>query len=293
MTPELEATRKDFLQVRQEGVRTVGRPVSRHALDAVLPVGYLVRSASATQFRRWASEVLCRYTMNGSATNERCLKEFGVLTDILATSHDENLSGLSDVMRRYTQDFDLLSSYDRGTFDETAGTTPTWALNLSASRKAIAIVRSQFQNDELFGAERGDGFSTVLDQIEQSSFGQPLYPTVEGRAVHLIRFPTETSAAPSPSRHSLLSPRHPAQSRRTRSSVSCVPSLPRTSSRPVRPVHDSYAGGRGYQPPARSLCLPRAPHRPDISSAPRPWLSAASAKSNPQPCPMSTGQPIG
>ena len=182
------ATTEDFPVVRQEGARMVRRSLEHFNLDAVLSVGYRVRSASATQFRRWASEVLRRYIMKGSATNERRLKELGVLTDILATSHDENLSGLSDVMRRYTQDFDLLNSYDRGTFDETAGTTPAWSLNLSAAREAIAIVRSQFPNDELFGAERGDGLSTVLDQIEQSSFGQPLYPTVEDRAAHLIYF---------------------------------------------------------------------------------------------------------
>ena len=181
-------TTEDFPVVRQEGARMVRRSLEHFNLDAVLSVGYRVRSASATQFRRWASEVLRRYIMKGSATNERRLKELGVLTDILATSHDENLSGLSDVMRRYTQDFDLLNSYDRGTFDETAGTTPAWSLNLSAAREAIAIVRSQFPNDELFGAERGDGLSTVLDQIEQSSFGQPLYPTVEDRAAHLIYF---------------------------------------------------------------------------------------------------------
>ena len=38
----------------------------------------------------------------------------------------------------------------------------------------------------MFGTERGDGLSAVLDQIEQASLGQPLYPTVEDRAAHLI-----------------------------------------------------------------------------------------------------------
>ena len=97
--------------------------------------------------------------------------------------HDEILAA---VISRCAPDFELLNAYDRGTFATSAGTMPTWSLNLTAAREAIATVRKQFPDDELFGAERGDGLSAVLDQIEQSSFGEPLYATVEDRAAHLI-----------------------------------------------------------------------------------------------------------
>lgn len=98
-------------------------------------------------------------------------------------SPDENLSG---VVLHYTRDFDLLNAYDRGTFDDLAGTEPTWSFDLVAARKVIATLRNLFPADELFGAERGDGLGSVLAQIEQSSFGEPLYETVEDRAAHLI-----------------------------------------------------------------------------------------------------------
>ncbi len=53
-----EATCKDFLQVRQEGERQVRRKVQHYSLDAILAVGYRVRSQRGTQFRIWATERL-------------------------------------------------------------------------------------------------------------------------------------------------------------------------------------------------------------------------------------------
>lgn len=101
--------------------------------------------------------------------------------------HDESPDEiLSSVVWHYTRDFDLLNAYDRGTFDELVGTEPTWSFDLVSARKVIAAVREHFPTDELFGAERRDGLGAVLVQIEQSSFGEPLYATVEDRAAHII-----------------------------------------------------------------------------------------------------------
>lgn len=181
-----EATRKDFLQVRREGSRNVQRSVAHHSLDAVLSVGYRVRSSSATAFRRWANHVLRRYILEGAAVNDRRLAELGALTEILSRSRDENVSGLADVLHRYTSDFNLLNSYDKGEFDATGGTEPTWDMDLAVARDVVAVVSSQFPSDHMFGAERGDGLLGIIAQVEQTSFGEPLYPTVEDRAANLI-----------------------------------------------------------------------------------------------------------
>jgi hypothetical protein len=56
ITPE--TTCKNCLQVRSEGERQVRRTVKFYNLDAILAVGYRVRSPRGTQFRRWATERL-------------------------------------------------------------------------------------------------------------------------------------------------------------------------------------------------------------------------------------------
>ena len=52
------ATCKDYLQVRREGKREVSRNLRYYRLEAILSVGYRVRSHRSTQFRQWATPLL-------------------------------------------------------------------------------------------------------------------------------------------------------------------------------------------------------------------------------------------
>ena len=69
-----EATCKDDLQVRIEGGRQVQRMVRYYRLEAILAVGYRVRSVRGTQFRRWATERLGEYLLKGFTLDDERLK---------------------------------------------------------------------------------------------------------------------------------------------------------------------------------------------------------------------------
>lgn len=71
---EERATCKDFLQVRMEGTRQVRRAVKFYSLDAILAVGYRVRSPRGTQFRQWATERLREYLVKGFTMDDERLK---------------------------------------------------------------------------------------------------------------------------------------------------------------------------------------------------------------------------
>lgn len=71
------ATSKDFLQVRQEGARTVRRSVAHYNLDAIISVGYRVKSSVATHFRIWATQRLREYIVKGFTMDDERLKEAG------------------------------------------------------------------------------------------------------------------------------------------------------------------------------------------------------------------------
>lgn len=73
---ELEegATCKDYLQVRQEGGREVSRKLRHYGLEAILAVGYRVRSHRGTQFRQWATARLSEYLVKGFTMDDERLK---------------------------------------------------------------------------------------------------------------------------------------------------------------------------------------------------------------------------
>ena len=69
-----EATVRLFRTVQAEGERNVERDVEHYNLDMVLAVGYRVRSARGTQFRRWATERLGEYLLKGFTMDDERLK---------------------------------------------------------------------------------------------------------------------------------------------------------------------------------------------------------------------------
>lgn len=69
-----KATIKDFLIVRNEGNREVSRNIEHYNLDAIISVGYRIKSNVATQFRIWATQRLREYIVKGFALNDERFK---------------------------------------------------------------------------------------------------------------------------------------------------------------------------------------------------------------------------
>ena len=72
-----EVTCRDFRQVRREGSRNVARTLPHYNLDMIISLGYRVKSKTATQFRRWATERLKEYLIKGFTLDEERLKNLG------------------------------------------------------------------------------------------------------------------------------------------------------------------------------------------------------------------------
>jgi hypothetical protein len=69
------ATVKRYLTVRFEGTRAVERQLEHFNLEAILAVGYRVRSPRGTQFRRWATEQLRELLVKGFVLDDQRLKD--------------------------------------------------------------------------------------------------------------------------------------------------------------------------------------------------------------------------
>jgi hypothetical protein len=70
---EAETTRT-YVQVREEGPRAISRQLKHYRLEAIVAVGFRVRSLRGTQFRRWATERLAEYLVKGFAMDDERLK---------------------------------------------------------------------------------------------------------------------------------------------------------------------------------------------------------------------------
>lgn len=69
-----EATIRKFRIVRQEGSRSVTRAIDHYNLEAILAVGFRVKSPRGTQFRRWANTRLREYLIKGFTLDDERLK---------------------------------------------------------------------------------------------------------------------------------------------------------------------------------------------------------------------------
>ncbi len=69
-----EATIRKFRIVRTEGRREVAREIEHYNLDAILAVGFRVRSHRGTQFRQWAIGRLNEYLVKGFTMDDERLK---------------------------------------------------------------------------------------------------------------------------------------------------------------------------------------------------------------------------
>jgi hypothetical protein len=74
---EPEATIRKFQIVQAEGNRQVERSIDHYNLEAILAIGYRVRSVRGVQFRKWATTILKEYLIKGFVLNDERLKNPG------------------------------------------------------------------------------------------------------------------------------------------------------------------------------------------------------------------------
>lgn len=91
------ATCKDFLQVKIEGKRQVERKQRFYNLDAIISVGYRIKSHVATRFRIWATQRLKEYIIKGFAMDDERLKNPPVPGSSIPDYFDEMLERIRDI----------------------------------------------------------------------------------------------------------------------------------------------------------------------------------------------------
>ena len=200
-----DSTCAKFAQVQTEGSRVIHRQVDFYSLDVIISVGYRVKSPRGTQFRIWATQVLRQHLIQGYTLHQRRLQERGLgdLQQALALMartlsarglvSDEGQAVL-EVVQRYSRAWRWLLAYDEDRLapatTEPDGVPET--LGLAEAQRAIGTLRHDLSRcgeaTPLFGRENRQALAGILGAIEQTFDGQPLYPTAQLRAAHLLYF---------------------------------------------------------------------------------------------------------
>ncbi|HEU0198367.1 MAG TPA: RhuM family protein [Nevskiaceae bacterium] len=201
---EREPTIRKFRIVRQEGSRQVQRDVEHYNLDAIISVGYRVKSQRGVRFRQWATRVLREHLTQGYSLNEHRLAQRGVaeleqaMTLLAQTLERQAL--VTDIGREavgiimaYARTWRLLLDYDEGNLPAPTGQrNPREGLSVAEARKALAALadelKSRGEASALFARDRGDNLAAILGNVEQTMFGDPLYASAEERAANLLYF---------------------------------------------------------------------------------------------------------
>lgn len=178
------------------------KPVTLYDLDVVISVGYRVKSTRGVQFRRWATERLREYLVQGYALNQQRfdqnaaeLQQAIALIRKAAQAPDINATtgrGLVEIVSRYTQTFLWLQRYDEGLLNDPqgqeGGDLPTPEIAMQALQQLKQSLMARGEATALFAHPREDGLSAIFGNLNQSVFGESAYPTIESKAAHLLYF---------------------------------------------------------------------------------------------------------
>ncbi len=189
-----KATCKDFLQVRTEGKRTVKRHQQHYNLDAIISVGYRIKSARATQFRIWATQRLKDYLVQGYAINEKRLAEKQQEVQYLKTGirilgrtiEKQEGTEKAALLQLFSTGLKLLDDYDHKTLDRKGSSIRrVYYPPVDEYMAFIAEMYADFTSG-VFARPKDQSFSSSVNQIRQSFDGKDLYPSLEEKAANLL-----------------------------------------------------------------------------------------------------------
>lgn len=192
-------------QVQIEWWRTVKRDKNLYNLDLILAIWYRTSSERATQFRKWASNIikdylLKWYSINKTRLQEKWYKELEQTLNIFKKtlkswelSQDEAM-WLLDIITNYTDAWLLLQNFDEDNLTKLWKTKELdYKLEWDEAFESLMRLKHNLMNKkeatELFAKPReADVIQGIFWNIYQTFWWTDLYNSVEEKAANLLYF---------------------------------------------------------------------------------------------------------
>ncbi|HMA78754.1 MAG TPA: virulence protein RhuM/Fic/DOC family protein [Candidatus Paceibacterota bacterium] len=200
---ELEemATIRKFRIVRKEGSREVEREIMHYNLDAIISVGYRVNSATATRFRQWATKTLREHITKGFTINpsrieanySQFMEAVESLKKLASAESLVDTESVLELVRLFADTWFALDAYDKEALTPKKVTKRSVKLTAELLLEGVAVLKTELMRKgeatENFAQERNrDSVEGIVGNVMQSFGGQPLYPSLEAKAAHLLYF---------------------------------------------------------------------------------------------------------
>ena len=183
-----------FATVQLEGSREVERQVEYYNLDMIISVGYRVKSTRGVQFRRWATNVLRQYLMQGYVCQQKRLHDLSTTIRVMKRVENKlDSAQILEVVQQYTRSLDLLDDYDHQRLRKPQGDDHAYVLTYEECRELIDSMRYGAESS-VFGNEKDDSFKGSLGNIYQSFAGKDVYPSTQEKAANLLYLVTKNHA---------------------------------------------------------------------------------------------------
>jgi len=168
--------------------------VEYYNLDMIISVGYRVKSARGVQFRRWATQVLRQYLLQGYVYRQKRLQELSTTIRVMKRVENKLDSvQILEVVQQYTRSLDLLDDYDHQRLQKPQGDAHAYVLTYEECRKLIDSMQYGAASS-VFGNEKDDSFKGSLGNIYQSFAGKDVYPSTQEKAANLLYLVTKNHA---------------------------------------------------------------------------------------------------
>jgi hypothetical protein len=175
--------------------------VQFYSLDIILAVGYRTNSASAIKFRQWATKTLREHITKGFTINPKQIKQNHEAFLAAVEKVKKVLPGMGtvagetvlDLVSLFADTWFSLDAYDKESLVPKKPSKKKVALTADALASGIAELKSVLIKNgtatENFAQERNQGaLAGIVGNVMQTFGGEALYPTIEGKAAHLLYF---------------------------------------------------------------------------------------------------------
>jgi len=197
----VDRTCKESLQVQKEGKREVSRQVKLYNLDVVIAIGYRINSVVGTQFRQWATQTLKQHIIAGYTINpERIGQNYDAFMEAVskvqavlpAGAVMENKEVL-ELVRLFADTWFALDAYDKEALTPKKVSKKKVALTAAELTDSLAVLKRELikrgeASDNFAQPRSKQSLEGIVGNVMQSFGGAAMYPTVEGKAAHLLYF---------------------------------------------------------------------------------------------------------